>query len=205
MTCLRCHCSISAGDAACADCGFSLEALDGQFGSDGVEFSRITDATNRLLPEEIAAIAKLLDRFEATFPQLFLAVYSGELPASTSVREFGFWLLNRGTVVELETGRPNASGLVLVVNTSTGSAALVAGYFVELLLLDAEFHAVLQSAQSAFNAGEVAAGVQAVIRSLTASLVGKARAAARQAGKQNPSRELSGQTATAPESAEVQP
>ena len=59
---------------------------------------------------------RLLVDFQRKFPQLFFAAYFGTFRELPSLRQFGFWLLNRGAFVDVDVQRPNEAGILLSVD-----------------------------------------------------------------------------------------
>ena len=106
---------------------------------------RVTDAAGVLSDGDIERIELALAQFERRFPQLFAAVYCGALPQPTSLRQFGFWLLNRAAISELDVTRANDHGAMFVIDTHGRSAALGLGYFLECYLDERDARAVLEA------------------------------------------------------------
>src|SRR6185369_12527460 len=108
--CPRCTQNVVQGEDSCRHCGYSLLVTDEIFGSDAVLLERVTDAAGVLSDGDVAKVDAALKAFESCFPQLFAVVYCGALPQQTGLRQFGFWLLNRAAVCELDVTRPNEHG-----------------------------------------------------------------------------------------------
>jgi hypothetical protein len=179
---MRCpHCVEWTGPAlaACPSCGFHLGLIDQVFGSEPVFLDRMTDATRCLGLKERGIVDRELDRFEASFPQLFAAVYIGYLPATTNVREFGFWLLNRAALPAVDFTKPNHHGLLLVIDQSSRTASLTAGYFVEPFLEDRDLLEALRAGHPMLVAGDPARGAVRCLRRVVRVLRARSRQAAR--------------------------
>ncbi len=168
--CPRCTQWTAPGGESCLHCGFSLAVMDEIFGGDAVLLDRVTDAAGVLSRTELECVERGLIDFERRFPQLFAAVYCGALPAQTSLRQFGFWLLNRAAVCELDAMRPNENGLLFVLDVHGRSAALVPGYFLECYLDEADQRRVLQAARRDFQRGRWTAGILSALHTLTRRL-----------------------------------
>ena len=65
---------------------------------------------------------KILERFEARFPQLFVSIYLGAFEELQSLRQFGFWMLNRAAYVDVDLERPNENGILIVVDVNAKNA-----------------------------------------------------------------------------------
>jgi hypothetical protein len=165
--------------AACPHCGFHLGYIDGVFGSEPVFLDRMTDATRCLGLRERGLVERELDRFEAAFPQLFAAVYVGYLPATTNVREFGFWLLNRAALPAVDLSKPNHHGILLVIDQSSRTASLTAGYFVEPFLEDCDLLQALRAGHPMLVAGDPAQGAVRCLRRLARTLRARSREVSR--------------------------
>lgn len=161
---------------------------DEVFGSDDVLLERVTDAAGVLSEGDIERIELALLQFERRFPQLFAAVYCGALPQQTSLRQFGFWLLNRAAVCDLDVSRANDHGAVFVLDTHGRSAALVPGYFLECYLDERDARAVLEAGRREFHRGQWAAGICRALRELTSRLRRRAAEAAKSPARFAPPR-----------------
>jgi uncharacterized membrane protein YgcG len=156
-----------------------LAVTDEVFGADEVLLERVTDAAGVFSDADRVRVNAGLKEFEARFPQLFAVVYCGALPQQTSLRQFGFWLLNRAAVCELEVTRPNEHGALFVIDTHGRSAALVLGYFLECYLNEEDAQRILAAGRRDFQRGLWAGGVCAALDGLTACLRQRAMEAAR--------------------------
>ena len=166
MRCPRCVQEVAADSALCPHCGFGLAALDEVFGEDAVILDRLTDAARCLRLRDREAIEESLDRFEEMFPQLFAAVYLGFLPRMTSIRQFGFWLMNRAAVTSVDYTKPNDHGILLVVDLNSQSASLTLGYRVEPFLRERDLMGILKSGHAGLAAGDYGRGVRKSLKQL---------------------------------------
>jgi uncharacterized membrane protein YgcG len=164
---------------SCRHCGYSLAETDEIFGSDAVLLDRITDAAGVLTDAEMSRLNTALMQFEARFPQLFAVVYCGALPQQTALRQFGFWLLNRAAVCELDVTRPNENGALFIIDTHGRSAALVLGYFLECYLDERDSQRVLEAGRRDFQRGLWSAGICASLAELSVRLRRRAAEAAK--------------------------
>jgi uncharacterized membrane protein YgcG len=153
--------------------------MDEVFGADSVLFDRVTDAAGVLSDGDVERLDHALDGFERRFPQLFTAVYCGALPQQTSLRQFGFWLLNRAAVCEIDVTRPNENGAIFVIDTHGRSAALVMGYYLECYLDERDARHILEAGRHEFHRGLWASAILAAIEEMTARLRRRAADAAK--------------------------
>jgi hypothetical protein len=144
--------------------------MDEAFGGDEVLLDRVTDTAGVLSHGDMERVNLTLNRFEERFPQLFVAVYCGALPPQTSLRQFGFWLLNRAAICDLEATRPNENGALLILDTHGLSAAFVPGYFLECYADERDMARVLEAGRRDFHRGLWAGGICATVAELTSRL-----------------------------------
>jgi uncharacterized membrane protein YgcG len=170
---------VAHGAECCPHCGYSLAVTDDVFGADPVLLDRVTDAAGVMSDEDRDKVEAALLQFEQRLPQLFAVVYCGALPPQTSLRQFGFWLLNRAAVCELDVTRPNEHGVLFIIDTHGRSAALILGYFLECYLDEPDTRLVLEAARHDFHRGLWAAGIVAALRELTVRLRRRAAEAAK--------------------------
>ncbi len=179
MNCPRCVRDLPSAALTCGECGFSLHDQDAQFGQDAVRLDRVANPAGSLSEADIRTLEQALDAFQETFPQLFLAIYNVALPVMSSVRQFGFWLLNRAAIKDLDITRPNENGALLVLDETTGQAGLVVGYLLECYFSEPELAELLEPARKDWAAGSLAAGALEVIAAFTKALKKKAKLAQR--------------------------
>ncbi|MBP7950196.1 MAG: hypothetical protein KA004_11110 [Verrucomicrobiales bacterium] len=193
MKCPRCVREVAPGAANCGECGFSIADLNAHFGAEPVVLDRVHDAAGIFQPPEVESLTNALTEFEAQFPQLFLCIHAGALPAGTGPRQFGFWLLNHAAVNAVAITRPNENGALLVLDAASGQAALVVGYFLECHLNREDLQACLNAARNSWQHGRFAAGALQVVGEFSNRLRRAATSAA--AGPEQPA---GARTATEP-------
>lgn len=113
---------------SCPHCGFSMADVDGLFGDEDVILKKFSDAAGVLRRKERDEMHKVLERFEKKFPQLFFSIYVGAFDDVPSLRQFGFWLLNRAAYSDVDVDRPNENGILLVLDVNGKAAAMTFGY-----------------------------------------------------------------------------
>lgn len=179
MNCPRCVQSVAPGSPQCVRCGFQLSTLDPEFGEDVVLLDRLTDAAHCLRVRDRDALNAVLDDFERQFPQLFAAVYFGVLPEMTSIRQFGFWLINHAAVPTVEVSRPNEQGVIIVVDLQSRVIGVTLGYMLELFVTEKELDRCLRSARPHLFNGEFHRGVSVFLKRFSAVLRKASRKARR--------------------------
>ena len=180
LRCPRCVQLLAGAAPQCEHCGFDLESLDGVFGEEVVFLDRVTDPTGELRGRDRTLLAETLERFDDRFPQLYVATYLGYLPEVTTIRQFGFWLMNRAAINGVDVDRPNHHGILFVVDLQGQSVGLTLGYQVEPFLTHADRGKILRAGTRAFNAGDYGRGLRDCIKQLGDRLASGSRKAARQ-------------------------
>lgn len=156
-----------------------MQAACGLYGAEAVVAARLMDVEG-VLPEEAGKkIVETLEAFESRFPQLFLLMYLGPLPAPVSPRQFAFWLLNHAAVPDMDAMRPNERGLLLVVDPQGGTAVLASGYYLENFVSQEELDAVLRGAVKDFGRHDFAGALETVAIGLAELLKKRAKEVAR--------------------------
>ena len=75
-----------------------------------------TDGAGLLRRLERQRVEAELKRFRVRFPQLFFAVHTVVLEEWTSLRQFGFWLLNRAAFRGSADGVDRDGGILLAID-----------------------------------------------------------------------------------------
>jgi uncharacterized membrane protein YgcG len=144
-------------------------------GSEWIRLPRITDQSRRLTLADTRRLEAVLDAFERSFPQLFLAVYVGPLPTEITLGDFGFWLINHGAFETHLGSKRNDFGLVLVIDPLRHSASLTIGYALEPVLTEAALARILSGIRRPLTRANIAGAVDQCVRHLSASLRSRAR------------------------------
>src|SRR6187401_383709 len=134
MECPKCGTSSFQAVSRCAKCGLSLEGLSQTLGSSLVSLESLTDAAHCLRVREKELLKHELDAFQQSFPQVFLAVYLGLLPATPTPGEIAFWLLNQAAFQPSDPARLNERAALLVIDPVARHAGLTIGYGLEACL-----------------------------------------------------------------------
>lgn len=157
-----------------------MKDVDELFGDDDVRLAALSDAAGVLRARERKQIRLLMNEFETKFPQLFFAVYAGAFEEVAHLRQFGFWLLNRGAFVDVEVSRPNECGILLTIDVAGKAAGLTYGYSLQPFLSEEETFAALSVGHPHFLQGHYFRGIEAVMQKLTATLRRRSKRAKRE-------------------------
>jgi uncharacterized membrane protein YgcG len=139
-------------------------------GSEWIRLARITDQSRRLNLAATRHLEAVLDDFERTFPQVFLAVYVGPLPTEITLSGFGFWLLNHGAFETHLSAKRNDFGIVLVIDPLRHSASWTVGYALEAVLPEAALTAILKSLRGRLGRANLAGAIEKGVRRLKKTL-----------------------------------
>ncbi len=180
MKCPRCVQTIHRGAVVCPHCGFGIGDCDARYGGEDVVLRRLADVAGLVRSRERGKVSAALDRFSRKFPQLFFAVYTGSgEEGGGSLRQFGFWLLNRAAFEDVPVDRPNEAGILLVIDPDTKSAALTWGYLLDPFLGEEETFQCLSRAHAYWLEGRYAEGTVRVIAQMEKVLKKRAAQARR--------------------------
>ncbi len=178
-SCPRCQHKLDFEVSYCPGCGLTLGVLDELYGEEDVLLERINDAGGVLDEAGRAAFTAARAALEKEFPQLFLAVFVGTLATLPTLRQFGFWLLNRGAIVgpQAETTRLNEYGLLVLADPEHCLLGVVTGYQIEPWLPEETISHVLEAARPAFPRQPLGVALARLVTKLARPLRHAARAA----------------------------
>ena len=159
MKCPRCVQRIHRAAPACPHCGFWLPDADRMFGDGEVKLRSLTDAAGLFRRNERDRIEDALEEFGNAFPQLFVAVYTGSLGETGNLRQFGFWLLNRGLFEDVDVSKPNEGGILFVIDPDTKSAGVSFGYLLDPFFEERDSFECLSRAHSHWLEGRYCDGL----------------------------------------------
>ena len=170
MRCPRCVQKIHLAATSCPHCGFTVEQADELFGDQDVSLQKFSDPAGAMRMKERKPMRKLMERFEKRFPQLFVSVYLGAFEEMTSIRQFGFWLLNRAAFSDVDVNRPNENGILIVVDVTAKTAGVTYGYSLLPYLDDESTFNALSAAHPYLIQGEFLQAIDLTIRKLETTL-----------------------------------
>ena len=154
-----------------------MKDVDLLFGEDDVRVAALSDTAGALRAKERKEIRLLMNEFEKRFPQLFFAVYIGAFEEVSHLRQFGFWLLNRGAFVDVEVSRPNACGILLSIDVSGKAAGLTYGYSLHPFLDEDDTFTALSVGHPLFLQGQYFKGIEVVMNKLERTLIRRSKRA----------------------------
>ncbi|NNC88864.1 MAG: hypothetical protein HKN82_10450 [Akkermansiaceae bacterium] len=175
MKCPRCVQRVHRSAMQCPHCGFDIADVDRVFGEQEVRLKCLTDAAGVMRKREREAAERALADFQRKFPQLFFAVYFGTFRELPSLRQFGFWLLNRGAFEDVDVSRPNEGGILLSVDVGGKSAGISFGYLLQPFLDDDLTFTALSAAHPFLLQGHYLRATEVVVERMTRILKRQSR------------------------------
>ena len=150
-----------------------------RFGGDDVRLSSLADTAGLLPRRDRQRVERAMERFNRKFPQLFIAVYTGALGEVGQLRQFGFWLLNRAAFDDVPVEKPNAAGILLVIDAESKAAGFTFGYLLDPFLEEGDTFDCLTRAHPHWLEGNHADGIVKAISQLAHVLRKRCRQAKR--------------------------
>ena len=170
MKCPRCVQKIHLEASSCPHCGFAMVHADAVFGSQDIKLKKFSDVAGVFRMKDRDPMRKVLEDFEAKFPQLFVSVYLGAFEDLNSLRQYGFWMLNRTHYVDVDPSRPNSTGVLILVDVNAKSASITFGYALMPYLDEKLTFDALSAGHPFFLQGDYLKALKAVIEKLEVSL-----------------------------------
>lgn len=171
MKCPRCVQKIHPGATSCPHCGFAMEHADEVFGTEDIKLKKFSDVAGVFRMKDREPMRKVLEDFESKFPQLFVAIYLGAFDDLNSLRQYGFWMLNRTHYVDVESQRPNATGILILVDVNAKSASITYGYALMPYLDERSTFSALSAGHPLFLQGDYPGALKAVVQKLESILI----------------------------------
>lgn len=136
------------------------------FGSGEVKLRSLTDTAGMFRRKELDRLEHEMERFGMVFPQMFVAVYTGSLGEVANLRQFGFWLLNRGVFEDVGVEKPNEAGVLIVIDPDSKAAGMTFGYLLDAFFAEQDSFECLSRAHAHWLEGRHADGLLRVIQHL---------------------------------------
>jgi uncharacterized membrane protein YgcG len=157
MKCPSCRVPLTDASAECPHCGLTLARLDEEFGAIPRHSPFLSDQAGRL-GRAADNVRNRLRSFHDLFPQSFFSVFLTN-GMTTSISEYTFWLANRGHFGKLDAVGHTNFDLLLGIDFTRKTAALIIGYGLEAYLSERDLDRALAGASAAFEAGDYARGI----------------------------------------------
>ena len=160
-----------------------MEQADGFFGLEDIKLKKFSDVAGVLRMKDREPMRKFLEDFETKFPQLFVSIYLGAFEDLNSLRQYGFWMLNRTNYVDVDSERPNSTGILILVDVNAKSASITFGYALMPYLDENSTFTALSAGHPYFLQGDYLGALKAVIQKLELTLIKGWRRAKKNPGK----------------------
>ena len=183
MKCPRCVQKIHRAAESCPHCGFSLADADLRFGGGDVRLRCLTDKAGLLRTRERLRVEAAMERFARRFPQVFVAIYTEALGDGGQMRQFGFWLLNRGAFEDVPYDKPNACGVLMVIDPEEKMAGMTYGYLLDPFMDEGDTFEVMSRGHAHWLEGRYMDGMLKAIEQLEIVLKRRSRQARRNGGR----------------------
>lgn len=179
MKCPRCVQLIHRAAAVCPHCGYGMADADRMFGDSKVKLRSLTDAAGIFRRNERDRLEDEMERIGIAFPQVFVAVYTGRVGEMANLRQFGFWLLNRGLFEDMPVEKPNEAGILIVIDPDSKAAGMTFGYLLDPFLEEQDTFDCLSRAHAYWLEGRYMDGVLKCLNQLRKLLRKRSRQARR--------------------------
>jgi uncharacterized membrane protein YgcG len=179
MKCPRCVQMIHRAAVVCPHCGFGIADADKMFGDSEVKLRSLTDAAGIFRRNDRDRLEDEMERISIAFPQIFVAVYTGSVGEMANLRQFGFWLLNRGLFEDIPVEKPNEAGILIVIDPDSKAAGMTFGYLLDPFLEEHDSFDCLSRAHAYWLEGRYAEGLLKCLRQLSRLLRKRSRLARR--------------------------
>jgi RNA polymerase subunit RPABC4/transcription elongation factor Spt4 len=179
MKCPRCVQLIHRAAAVCPHCGFGMADADRMFGDSEVRLRSLTDAAGVFRRNDRDRLECAMERIGVIFPQVFVAVYTGSLGEVANLRQFGFWLLNRGLFEDIPSEKPNEAGILIVIDPDSKAAGMTFGYLLDPFLEEQDSFDCLSRAHAYWLEGRYTEGLLKCLGQLRKLLRKRSRQARR--------------------------
>lgn len=169
-------------DAACRQCGFSLEAADRAFGIPPSLQSPVADPSGLMGSMSRRRAERVIAEVMRRFPQLAVAAVLIEVPAQAPLVPFAFWIFNRGQLSSsVEKGGENRL-VMLLIDTNSDRAIAMVGYGLEPFIQEVHLQCCLQAAQQPLRRKSPGQAIESFVRELERQLGELCRQVPRQFG-----------------------
>lgn len=159
MKCPRCVQLIHRAAAACPHCGFGMVDADRMFGASEVKLRSLADTAGIFRRNDRDRLEDEMERIGIAFPQVFVAVYTVSVGEQANLRQFGFWLLNRGLFEDVPVEKPNEAGILIVIDPDSKAAGMTFGYLLDPFLEEQDSFDCLSRAHAYWLEGRYAEGL----------------------------------------------
>jgi uncharacterized membrane protein YgcG len=182
VRCPACRSPAIETDAACRQCGFSLELADRTFGIPPTLEGPIADIAGTLGAFAHHRAVHVIAEVERRFPQLSIAAVLLEVPRDAPLVPYAFWLFNRGSLSSAVNKGGENRLVMLLIDTNSDRAIAMVGYGLEPLMQEVHLQSCLQAAHQPLQRRRFAQAIESFVRELDRQLVALCRLVPKQFG-----------------------
>lgn len=182
VRCPACRTPAIESDAACRQCGFSLEAADRAFGIAPSLQRPIADISGKLGDFAERRAARVITEVERRFPQLNIAAVLMEVPEQAPLVPYAFWLFNRGSLSSAVAKGGDNHLVMLLIDTNSDRAITMVGYGLEPFMQEMHLQSCLQAAEQPLRRRRYGQAIESFARELDRQLVELCRLVPKQFG-----------------------
>jgi uncharacterized membrane protein YgcG len=166
VRCPACQTAVFENDAACRQCGFSLDAADHALGVPPTLQKPLTDPKGLVPSLARRRLLRAVSHFEHRYPQVEIAVVVLEVPPQVPAGVYAFWLFNRGQLSSaVETAGDNHL-VMLLIEAASERAVVMAGYGLEPFVQANQLQMCLNRYSQAARRGSLVDGALAFLEEL---------------------------------------
>lgn len=170
MRCPACYTPAYEHDAACRQCGLTLDGLAQSLGIPPLLETPIADVARLLSRSEHRSALTAIRELHQGFPQLSFAAVIMDLPPEIPPSLQAFWLFNRGSLFSaVEKGGDNHGILYLQDSAQRRGVAMV-GYGLEPFISEILLESCLTAASGSLAKSRHGAAIEAFVRELERQL-----------------------------------
>ena len=170
MRCPSCRFPAVEHDAACRQCGFSLEALDRQMGIPLMLRTPVSDLAHLLTAGGKRAVQRAARTLEQRFPDITFVAVLTDIPPEVPPAIYAFSIFNRGSLFSaLEKGGGN-HGVLLLLDSILPRATAMIGYGLEPFIGETVLEVCLTAASPSIAKEQPAAAIESFLRELDRQL-----------------------------------
>lgn len=166
MFCPDCNAPLAENDAACVQCGFTMEQADRVFGGPPALHPPVCDLARLFSGREKQKLALASRSLEAKFPQVRLAIITKAVPEGVPARGLVFWLFNRAGLCSTMEKGGDCHLVLLFLDPAARVLSGMIGYGLEPFLGRAEFEQCLAAGKAELAASKWCEGLARTLHSL---------------------------------------
>ncbi|MEZ5386721.1 MAG: TPM domain-containing protein [Prosthecobacter sp.] len=164
MRCPACRSAAVESDAACRQCGFTLEMAERGFGIPPALKGPVADPENVLGRLERRTAERAIADVERRYPQIGIAAVLLPVPPQAPLPPYAVWIFNRSQLSSaVERGGENRR-VMFLIDLETNRAVAMVGYGLEPFIQDKHLRNCLNAALIPLNRAQYGRAIEAFVR-----------------------------------------